>query len=98
MANQRTDFIFVEWGDPDALSEAGFCYANGVGTKKDLKKAAGYYRAAEAKGVPMVGNSWIWKDKYLDDEARQQKEGGDGSAGVKKGAKEEKVGLFGRKK
>ncbi|KAI5809330.1 hypothetical protein BZA77DRAFT_231599, partial [Pyronema omphalodes] len=57
--------IAGKWGDPDALSEAGFCYANGVGTKKDMKKAAKFYRMAEEKGVNMVGNSWIWKDKYL---------------------------------
>ena len=32
-----------------------------------MKKAAKFYRAAEAKGVSMVGNSWIYKDKYMDD-------------------------------
>jgi TPR repeat protein len=46
------------WGDADALAEAGFCYAEGVGTKKDMKKAAKFYRAAEAKGMSMAGNSW----------------------------------------
>lgn len=69
----------IGWGDPDALSEAGFCYAHGVGCKKDLKKSARLYRAAEAKGVNMVGNSWIWKDKYLDEEekaAKKQKKDG----------------------
>ena len=50
--------IAGQWGDADALSEAGYCYAQGVGCKKDLKKAAKYYRQAEAKGVNMVGNSW----------------------------------------
>ena len=49
---------------------------------------------AEGKGVSMVGNSWIWKDKYLDDEDRAlklKKEGG--------GAKKEKEGgLFSKKK
>lgn len=78
--------IAGKWGDPDALSEAGFCYANGVGTKKDLKKAAKFYRMAEAKGVNMVGNSWIWKDKYLDNEDRAalklKKEGGGGSGSL----------------
>lgn len=48
----------ADWGDADAMTEAGFCYAQGVGCKKDLKKAAGYYRAAEKKGVSMIGNSW----------------------------------------
>ncbi len=46
------------WGDADALAEAGFCYADGVGCKKDLKKAAKFYRLAETKGVSMAGNSW----------------------------------------
>lgn len=46
------------WGDADALAEAGFCYAQGVGCKKDLKKSARFYRMAEKKGISMVGNSW----------------------------------------
>lgn len=50
--------IAGEWGDVDAMAEAGFCYAEGVGCKKDLKKAAKFYRMAEAKGMSMVGNSW----------------------------------------
>lgn len=50
--------IAGNWGDADALAEAGFCYAQGTGCKKDLKKAAKYYRMAEAKGISMVGNSW----------------------------------------
>ena len=50
--------IAADWGDADAMSEAGFCYYHGHGCKKDLKKAAKYYRMAEAKGVSMVGNSW----------------------------------------
>jgi TPR repeat protein len=50
--------IAGNWGDSDALTEAGFCYAEGIGCKKDLKKAAKFYRTAEAKGVSMVGNSW----------------------------------------
>lgn len=50
--------IAANWGDADAMAEAGFCYAQGQGCKKDLKKAARYYRMAEAKGMSMVGNSW----------------------------------------
>ena len=46
------------WGDADALAEAGFCYAEGLGCKKDMKKAAKYYRVAEKKGMSMAGNSW----------------------------------------
>ena len=51
-------FSFIAWGDVDALAEAGFCYAQGVGCKKNLKKSAKFYRMAEAKGMSMVGNSW----------------------------------------
>ena len=50
--------IAGNWGDADAMAEAGFCYAQGQGCKKDLKKAAHYYRMAEARGMSMVGNSW----------------------------------------
>lgn len=50
--------IASEWGDADAMAEAGFCYAEGVGCKKDMKKAAKFYRMAEAKGMNIVGNSW----------------------------------------
>ena len=46
------------WGDTDAMAEAGFCYTQGVGCKKDLRKAAKFYRMAEARGVSMIGNSW----------------------------------------
>jgi TPR repeat protein len=47
------------WGDADALAEAGFCYAQGIGCKKDLKKSARFYRQAESRGISMVGNSWF---------------------------------------
>ncbi|KAL7272050.1 hypothetical protein RUND412_005162 [Rhizina undulata] len=93
--------IAGKWGDLDALSEAGFCYANGVGCKKDMKKSAKYYRMAEAKGVNMVGNSWIWKEKYLDDEDRnaKRKKEGLGVQDSDKGDKGKKEGgLFSRKK
>ncbi|KAI9711387.1 MAG: hypothetical protein M1828_001932 [Chrysothrix sp. TS-e1954] len=57
--------IAGSWGDADALAEAGFCYAKGIGCKKDMQKAANLYRKAEAKGISMTGNSWIYKDKYM---------------------------------
>ena len=46
------------WGDADALAEAGFCYTQGVGVKKDLKHAAMLYRKAAVLGMSMAGNSW----------------------------------------
>ncbi|KAF4505066.1 hypothetical protein G6O67_007055 [Ophiocordyceps sinensis] len=60
--------IAGSWGDIDALAEAGFCYAKGVGCKKDLKRSAKFYRMAEAKGMSMVGNSWIHKSKYNEED------------------------------
>ncbi|KAK3383274.1 hypothetical protein B0T24DRAFT_43093 [Lasiosphaeria ovina] len=59
--------IAGSWGDVDALAEAGFCYAKGIGCKKNLMKSAKFYREAEAKGMSMVGNSWIHKPKYNED-------------------------------
>ena len=46
------------WGDADALAEAGYCHTEGLGCKKNLHKAAKFYRAAAAKGISMAGNSW----------------------------------------
>ncbi|KAL0257376.1 hypothetical protein SLS55_008187 [Diplodia seriata] len=67
--------IAGNWGDGDALAEAGFCYHEGVGCKKDLKRSAKFYRMAEAKGVSVAGNSWIHKDKYKDDEVDDDRRG-----------------------
>ncbi|KAK4159149.1 hypothetical protein QBC43DRAFT_339352 [Cladorrhinum sp. PSN259] len=65
--------IAAAWGDVDALAEAGFCYAQGIGCKKDLKKSAKFYREAEAKGMSMVGNSWIHKSKYQEESKDSEK-------------------------
>jgi TPR repeat protein len=51
-------------GDTDAMNEVAWCYLEGFGGKKDKFMAAKYYRLAESKGNKIVGNSWIWKDKY----------------------------------
>ncbi|OBT93778.2 hypothetical protein VE01_08177 [Pseudogymnoascus verrucosus] len=81
------------WGDADALAEAGFCYAQGVGCKKDMKKSAKYYRMAESKGISMVGNSWIHKSKYKEDPVD------DDTSGLKKGRnKSQTRSIFARKK
>ncbi|OCK80506.1 hypothetical protein K432DRAFT_392968 [Lepidopterella palustris CBS 459.81] len=95
--------IAGNWGDADALTEAGFCYAEGIGCKKDRKKAAKFYRMAEAKGISMAGNSWIYKEKYMDDasDARSTRSG----RSSKKDSSEKKPRdksrtrtIFGRKK
>ncbi|KAI1180581.1 hypothetical protein F4777DRAFT_585451 [Nemania sp. FL0916] len=81
--------ISGSWGDVDALAEAGFCYAQGVGCKKDLKKSAKFYRMAEAKGMSMPGNSWIHKSKYSDDTSSTKS--------MKARGKSKSRGIFGKK-
>ncbi|KAJ6101376.1 hypothetical protein N7499_001006 [Penicillium canescens] len=75
--------IAGQWGDVDAMAEAGFCYAEGVGCKKDMKKAARFYRQAESKGMSMVGNSWIYKDKYMAEAEANPRSRGRNASGEK---------------
>ncbi|EGZ76502.1 HCP-like protein, partial [Neurospora tetrasperma FGSC 2509] len=51
-------------GDSDAMNEVAWCYLEGFGTKKDKYTAAKYYRLAEKNGNKIMGNTWIWKEKY----------------------------------
>ena len=51
-------------GDPDAQNDVARMYENGVGVKRDMHKAAAYYRTAAAQGHGTFGNAWIYKDKY----------------------------------
>ncbi|KAJ2970284.1 hypothetical protein NUW58_g9743 [Xylaria curta] len=81
--------ISGSWGDVDALTEAGFCYAQGIGCKKDLKKSAKFYRMAEAKGMVMPGNSWIHKAKYSDNASS--------TTSMKTRSKSKSRGIFGKK-
>uniref|UniRef100_A0A060SXC1 ARAD1A08184p n=1 Tax=Blastobotrys adeninivorans TaxID=409370 RepID=A0A060SXC1_BLAAD len=62
-------------GDSDALCEAAALYMhNGPkGRKKDLQKAAKLYRQAAERGANMVGQSWIYKDKYMDTKDKKKK-------------------------
>jgi len=55
----------AELGDADAMVEAAWCYEHSFGGRKDKWRAARYLRMAEGKGVRMVGNSWIYKEKYM---------------------------------
>ncbi|KAL5332786.1 hypothetical protein BJX70DRAFT_392725 [Aspergillus crustosus] len=90
-----------QWGDVDALAEAGYCFAQGVGCKKDMKKAARYYREAEAKGMSMVGNSWIYKEKYMSDDDRNTRSRGrqaNNTPEKKQRSKSRTRSLFQRKK
>ncbi|CAG8951268.1 hypothetical protein HYFRA_00008017 [Hymenoscyphus fraxineus] len=90
--------IAGSWGDADALAEAGFCYAQGVGCKKDLKKSARFYRQAEAKGISMIGNSWIYKAKYNEDPNDVASGEPRKSSETTRTQKKSRNGLFGRKK
>ncbi|KFH62190.1 hypothetical protein MVEG_11828 [Podila verticillata NRRL 6337] len=66
--NKKTAAYYFEiaanLGDPDAQNDLAWCYYHGVGVKKDMFKSAKYYRLAAAQGLSLMGNSWIWKDKY----------------------------------
>jgi hypothetical protein len=55
--------------------EAAWHWMNGVVCKRNKKQAAKYYRyiyeitmsncrLGEKAGTKIVGNSWIWKEKY----------------------------------
>ena len=61
----------AELGDADAMQALGDALMAGRTSKKiktgkpDKIKAAKWYRAAEEAGAqPIVGTSWIWKEKY----------------------------------
>ncbi|KAI8345996.1 hypothetical protein B0O80DRAFT_393555 [Mortierella sp. GBAus27b] len=56
--------IAANLGDADAQNDLAWCFYHGVGVKKDMYKSAKYYRMAAAQGAELMGNSWIWKDKY----------------------------------
>ncbi|PWW79191.1 HCP-like protein [Tuber magnatum] len=52
-------------GDPDAMNEVAWCYLEGFGCRKDKMKSAMFYRMAEKQGNKILGNTWIYKDKYM---------------------------------
>ncbi|CAG8460031.1 6145_t:CDS:2 [Racocetra fulgida] len=70
--NKKTAAYYFEiaanLGDPDAQNELGFCFERGEGVKRDLKKSAKYFRMAASQGAGILGNSWIYKKKYDEDE------------------------------
>ncbi|KAF2157766.1 hypothetical protein K461DRAFT_264618 [Myriangium duriaei CBS 260.36] len=84
------------WGDCDALAEAAFCYTQGLGCKKDLKKAAALYRRAADSGMSMAGNSWIYKEKYMDEVAQSPNPSISDKPG--KPSRSRARSIFGRKK
>ena len=99
-----TTSICVFWAVTDN-SETAWCYLHGIGTKKNVKLAARYYRMAEKAGVKSVGLSWIWKEKYDEKEKKPDQDAikgrrslpaGNGVAGADEMGKKGKK-LFGRK-
>ncbi|OLY80649.1 Protein DSF2 [Smittium mucronatum] len=58
--------IAAELGYSEAIVDLAFCYEHGIHLKRNMKQSAHYYRIAESKGVTFFGNSWIHKEKYLD--------------------------------
>jgi len=54
----------ADLGDVDAMRELAWCYINGFGGKKDKFAAAQILRMAERQGSKVLGDSWIWKEKY----------------------------------
>ncbi|MCJ1444181.1 MAG: hypothetical protein MMC23_004682 [Stictis urceolatum] len=93
--------IAASWGDADAMAEAGFCFAQGIGCKKDLRKAAKFYRDAERRGMSMVGNSWIYKSKYDEPEDKERQGRSTRTDDGKKEKKRDKSrtrSIFGRKR
>lgn len=80
------------------FSETAWCYLHGIGTKKNAKMAARYYRMAEKQGVKSVGLSWIWKEKYDEKETKSDVNGVRRSTTDEQGTpKKTKSKLFGRK-
>ncbi|KAG5358512.1 Mitosis inhibitor nif1 [Yarrowia sp. B02] len=64
-------------GDGDALCEAANIWMKngGNGRKKNLHRAAELYRQAEDRGVVIVGNHWIYKDKYMPKKDKKKDKG-----------------------
>lgn len=69
-------------GDADAMVKAAECWRDGVGAKRDMKRAAECVRRAEGMGVVFVGESWTRKEKYC--ETGRDKQGEVGDRGEKK--------------
>ncbi|KNC99666.1 uncharacterized protein SPPG_05047 [Spizellomyces punctatus DAOM BR117] len=63
--------LAAQLGDADAQAEVGYLYLRGGnGVKRDKKRAARWLREAVKGGKRIVGEQWIWKEKWA--------EGGDG--------------------
>lgn len=64
-------------GDGDALCEAANIWMKngGNGRKKNLHRAAELYRQAEDQGVVIVGNHWIYKEKYMPKKDKKKDKG-----------------------
>ncbi len=52
-------------GDGDAMQQAGVIWmTKSYKRKKNMMRSAAWFRLSDKKGISMVGNSWVYKDKY----------------------------------
>ncbi|RKP20481.1 HCP-like protein [Rozella allomycis CSF55] len=65
--------LAAELGDPDAQNELAGLYLKGQGVKRDKYRAAALFRKAADQGRGLVGNTWIYKDKYMNCTEKEKK-------------------------
>ncbi|TPX61580.1 hypothetical protein SpCBS45565_g07214 [Spizellomyces sp. 'palustris'] len=59
--------LAAQLGDADAQAEVGYLYLRGGnGVKADKKRAARWLREAVKGGKRIVGEQWIWKEKWAE--------------------------------
>ncbi|ODV60606.1 Dsf2p ASCRUDRAFT_24010, partial [Ascoidea rubescens DSM 1968] len=68
--NENKGLEFVEksasLGYVEAMVEAGNIWSKkGSHRKKNLYRAAVWYRFADKRGAKLIGTSWIYKEKYM---------------------------------
>ncbi|KAI9093827.1 hypothetical protein DFS34DRAFT_583204 [Phlyctochytrium arcticum] len=51
-------------GDSEAMVEAAYCLLNGTGVAKNRKESGKWFRMAVEAGYEVLGEGWIWKDKW----------------------------------
>jgi len=56
--------IAASLGDAEAQEELGYCYLRGLGVERDRNLASRWFRQANRNGRRLVGENWIWKEKF----------------------------------
>ncbi|KAI9099257.1 hypothetical protein DFS34DRAFT_579516, partial [Phlyctochytrium arcticum] len=60
--------LAAQLGDADAQAQVGYLYLQGGnGVKRDKKRAARWLREAVKGGKRIVGEQWIWKEKWSEE-------------------------------